>query len=114
MATQLLRCAQGNCNQTDLQAFIEWAQGACAGVGVTFDASASSIIATETSKLSLATSTASKATVTSSDNRIASSGGLSTSDEIGIGIGVPAGLIGILGVWIAWKTYQLNKNKSKT
>ena len=45
VATQLVSCAQGNCNQTDLQFFIGWAQEACAGVGVSFDASVPSTTA---------------------------------------------------------------------
>ncbi|MCJ1401529.1 hypothetical protein MMC11_004744 [Xylographa trunciseda] len=106
VATQLVRCVQGNCDQTDLQSFIGWAQEACAGVGVSFDASAPSIIATTASASSLATST-------SSDNGIASSGGLNTSDKIAIGIGVPVGMATILGVWLTWMMLQQKKKRSK-
>ena len=132
MATQLLLCAQGNCDQTDLQSFIEWAQEACAGVGVSFDASTSSIIATKASTSSLATSTAqnqaimslttssqasvdasSKATMTSSDNGSALSGGLATSDKIAIGIGVPVGVATILTLWLTWKMLLKKKKKGQ-
>ena len=87
-------------------------------VFVSFDASASSIIATKASASSITSSQASvdalsQATVTSSDNGGASSGGLSTSDKISIGIGLPGGVAGILCAWFGWKAYQHKKNKSK-
>lgn len=119
MATQLVSCAQGNCDQADLQSFIGWAQEACAGVGVSFDASASSTTSQNQATTSPITSsqasieTSSKATVPSSDNGSVSSGGLNTSDKIAIGIGVPVGVATILGVWVTWKLYQRKRNKSR-
>lgn len=120
VATQLVSCAQGNCDQTDLQSFITWAQEACAGVGVTFDASAPSATAQNQAITSSITSSptsidaSSKSTAPSSDNGSVSSSGLATSDKITIGIGVPGGVFAILGVWFAWKRYKRDKNKDRT
>ena len=124
MATQLVSCAQGNCDQTDVQSFIGWAKDACAGVGVSFDASASGSSPTTTqnqatvspivsSPASTDSSPSSQATLPSSDSGSASSGGLDTSDKIAIGIGVPVGLATILATWVGWLLYRRNIKKSR-
>lgn len=39
----------------------------------------------------------------------ATDGGLSTSDKIAMGVGVPVGVATILGTWLAWKVYMRKK-----
>ena len=53
----------------------------------------------------------STATVTPSETANTSSGGLTTSDKIAIGIGVPVGLATIWAAWITWKTWKLHRNR---
>lgn len=60
------------------------------------------------------TDLSSTATVTPSESASTSSGGLSTSDKIAIGIGVPVGLATVFAAWIAWKTWKLHKKKKVT
>ena len=67
-----------------------------------------SVASTSTTSTSTGTPTSSSTTTAPSSNQSSSanSGGLTISDKIAIGIGVPVGLATILGAWASWKLYR--------
>ncbi len=61
---------------------------------------------------SISASTSPSATPSPTTAAQVSSSGLSTSDKIAIGIGVPVGLATVVGTWITWKLYQKKRTST--
>lgn len=96
-------------NQTKLNVLIQVQRPLATASSVETSASAKTGASAKTSSSATRSSTSSITSSFTNPTTQSRSNGLSPSDKIAIGIGVPVGVVRIFGVWITWRICDYRK-----